>query len=322
MVAGLSDPVRLGAAPRLDASLLPERPVTRFAPSVTGPLHLGHVANAAWTWALAGLCEGRVLLRLEDHDRGRFRPEHEAAILDELEWLGLAPDEPAVETFRAGACAYRQSDHPERYEQAVERLRAVTRVYACGCSRRELHERTGQPAGEEPRYDGHCRERGLAPEGRGLRVELPDEEVAVTDAIAGDLRQRPASQCGDLLLRDREGNWSYQLCVVADDLAEGVDLVVRGADLLDSVGRQVLLGRLLGRERPPAFAHHPLVGDAQGRKLSKTDGDACVSAQRAAGRSPAEVLGEAAALTGLIEGAPALAPAELAGAARRLLSRA
>jgi glutamyl-tRNA synthetase/glutamyl-Q tRNA(Asp) synthetase len=321
-VAGLSEPVRLGAAPRLDASLLPERPVTRFAPSVTGPLHLGHVANAAWTFALAGLRGGRVLLRLEDHDRGRFRSEHEAAILDELDWLGLAADEPATAAFRAGACAFRQSDHSERYEAAVERLRAESRVYACGCSRRELHERTGQPAGEEPRYDGHCRERGLAPEGRGLRVELPDEEVRVVDAIAGELRQRPAAQCGDLLLRDRAGNWTYQLCVVADDLAEGVDLVVRGADLLESVGRQVLLGRLLGRGRPPVFAHHPLIGDAQGRKLSKTDGDACVSARRAAGLGPAQVLGEAAALTGLIAAPRPLAPAELADAARGLLSRA
>lgn len=321
-MAGLSEARRLGPEPRLEAALLPARPVTRFAPSVTGALHLGHVANAAWTWALGRALGGRVLLRLEDHDRGRFRPEHEAAILDELDWLGLEPDEPSTRDFRAGPSAFRQSDHPERYAEAVERLRATTRVYACGCSRRELGERTGQPAGEEPRYDGHCRELGLPEEGRGLRIELPDEEIVVADAVAGELRQRPARQCGDLLARDREGNWTYQLCVVVDDLFEGVDLVVRGADLLESVGRQVLLGRLLGRREPPSFAHHPLIGDEAGRKLSKTDGDACVAARRGAGRSPAQVLGEAAALTGLLEAPAPLEAAELGEAARRLFSRA
>jgi glutamyl-tRNA synthetase/glutamyl-Q tRNA(Asp) synthetase len=319
-VAGLSELRRLGPVPRVDASVLPARPTTRFAPSVTGPLHLGHVVNAAWSWGLARALGGRVLLRLEDHDRGRRRPEHESAILDEVDWLGLVPDEPPTEAFRAGASPFRQSDHPERYEEAIERLREAGLVYACDCSRREIQERAGPGASGEPRYDGRCRRRGIEPgPGRGLRVELPDEEVAFVDAIAGVRRQRPSEQCGDLLACDREGNWTYQLCVAVDDLEEGVDLVVRGADLLQSTGRQVLLARLLGRERPPAFAHHPLVGEPPGRKLSKADGDACVSVWRAAGRSPEELIGRAAWLGGL---RPIDGPCDAAGlaeAAARLI---
>ena len=129
-------------------------------------------------------------------------------------------------------------------------------------------------------------------------IDLERWISALEDAMAGAQRQRPLEQCGDLLLRDREGNWTYQLCVVADDAAEGITLVIRGRDLLDSTGRQLLLARLLGSPGP-AFLHHPLIGDAEGRKLSKTDGDDCVSAWREAGRSPAELLGHAAWLGGL-----------------------
>ena len=326
-MAALSELRRLGELPRIDGSLLRERfedqpPVTRFAPSVTGSLHLGHVVNACWTWALARALGGRVLLRLEDHDRGRFRPEHEAAILDELDWLGLIADEPSTDEFRAGASAFRQSDHPERYQAAVERLRRDACVYACDCSRRTILERTGSASDRELCYDGHCRERGLIETATSrLRVELPDQDVAFEDLITGAQVQRPAEQCGDLLLRDGEGSWTYQSCVAIDDLEEGVDLIVRGRDLLSSSGRQLLLAQELGRRERPVFAHHPLIGDAEGRKLSKSGGDACVSAWRDAGRAPEDLLGLAARLGGLREVDAALEAAQLGGVAADLIAR-
>jgi glutamyl-Q tRNA(Asp) synthetase len=303
----LTPPRRLGEQPRLNAALLSERfadspPVTRFAPSVTGTLHLGHLVNACWTWGLARANGGRVLLRLEDHDRGRYRGAHQTAILDELDWLGFIADEPSTDEFREGASAFRQSDHPERYEAALATLRSAGLVYACDCSRRDIAGRRETPAEGELRYDGFCRERGLSegPDSR-LRVRLPEDDVRFDDLFAGPQEQRPTEQCGDLLVRDGEGSWTYQACVAIDDFEEGVSLVVRGADLLDSTGRQVLFARALGRETEPLFAHHALIGDAHGRKLSKTDNDACVITWRKAGRRPQEMLGHAAWLAGLRE---------------------
>jgi glutamyl-tRNA synthetase/glutamyl-Q tRNA(Asp) synthetase len=132
------------------------------------------------------------------------------------------------------------------------------------------------------------------------------------DARLGPCEQTPAAQCGDLLLRDRLGQWTYQFAVVADDLRHGVDLVVRGEDLLESTGRQLLLARLLGRAAPPVFLHHPLIRKPGGEKLSKSSGDTGIRELRAAGVSPAAVLGRAAFLTGLRAVDVPLAPGELA----------
>jgi glutamyl-tRNA synthetase/glutamyl-Q tRNA(Asp) synthetase len=131
------------------------------------------------------------------------------------------------------------------------------------------------------------------------RVVLPDHDEVVTDLRLGVLRQRPATQCGDLLARDRHGNWSYQFAVVVDDLTHGIDVVIRGEDLLESCGRQQQLGRLLGRAHPPHWLHHPLIYRADGRKLSKALGDTALATRRAAGASPAALLGEAAHAVGL-----------------------
>jgi glutamyl-tRNA synthetase/glutamyl-Q tRNA(Asp) synthetase len=321
----LSELLRLGEEPRLNAALLRERfasapPVTRFAPSVTGALHLGHVVNACWTWGLSRALGGRVLLRLEDHDRGRDRREHGDAILDGLDWLGLVADEPSTDAFRAGGTGYRQSDHPERYSAALERLRESRRVYACDCSRKAILARTGAEPGSELRYDGHCRERGLpeTPESR-IRVELLDGEVAFDDVLAGKQSQRPVEQCGDLLVRGADGCWTYQFCVAVDDFEEGVDLIVRGVDLLSSTGRQVLLASDLGREAPALFAHHPLIGREEGRKLSKSGGDACVFALRSAGHGPAELIGRAAWLSGMLDDYEPVPPDRLGELASALI---
>jgi glutamyl-tRNA synthetase/glutamyl-Q tRNA(Asp) synthetase len=260
-------------------------PVTRFAPSPTGYLHLGHIVNAIYTWGIARALGGRVLLRLEDHDRIRSRADYEAAILEDLDWLGFVPDEgrdPLV----------RQSDTPDIYRDALNALKRSVHVYTCDCSRSEI-------GGE--RYAGRCRGRGLpeAP-GRGVRVQLAENTVHAHDLLTGPLEQTPAEQCGDLLLRDRDGNWTYQFAVTVDDLRQGVTLVIRGADLLASTGRQILLAQLLGRSTPPSFLHHPLIVGPSGEKLSKSARDTGVRDLRAQGLSAEDVIGRAAAAIGLI----------------------
>jgi glutamyl-Q tRNA(Asp) synthetase len=265
--------------------LIASPPVTRFAPSPTGYLHLGHIVNAIYTWGIARALGGRVLLRLEDHDRIRSRTEHEAAILEDLDWLGFVPDEGRHPLTR-------QSDTPDVYRHALDALKRTAQVYSCDCSRTDI-------GGE--RYAGRCRTRGLteAP-GRGVRVQFDEKSVQAHDLLAGRLEQTPSEQCGDLLLRDRDGNWTYQFAVTVDDLRQGVTLVIRGADLLASTGRQVLLATMLGRTTPLFFLHHPLIIGPSGEKLSKSARDTGVRELRAEGLGPDNVIGLAAAAIGLI----------------------
>jgi len=282
---------------------LPSAPITRFAPSPTGELHLGHVANAVWTWGVARAHGGTVLLRIEDHDRGRSRPEHEAAILANLEWLGLEPDgRSRASLSAAGSSPWRQSDCDAEYRRALHQLSASTRLYGCSCSRSQIARSVDmgqQEPGQEIRYPGLCRDRGLplgAP-GVGTRAVLPEAAITFTDLRLGEQQQLPARQCGDLLLRDAIGNWTYQFAVAADDLRHGVTLVVRGEDLLASTGRQILLGRLLGRAEPAAFLHHPLIFGATGAKLSKRDESVTLRAIREAGQTARQVMELAADAT-------------------------
>ena len=281
---------------------LPPSPVTRFAPSPTGVLHLGHVANAIYVWGVARALGGRVLLRVEDHDRGRSRPEYEAAALEDLEWLGLVPDLGTLTELRRGTSPHRQSDCDRVYRAALEELTRAARVYACDCSRKEIAAEAGDLLDEETRYPGRCRGRGLPlTDGKGIRVVLNPGAETFTDARMGVVTQVPSEQCGDLLLRDRAGNWTYQFAVVVDDQRHEVDLVVRGEDLLPSTGRQIRLSRMLDRERPPVFLHHPLIRKEDGAKLSKSSGDTGIRELRRAGASRESVLGRAAWLTGLLD---------------------
>jgi len=274
--------------------------ISRFAPAPTGFLHLGHVVNAAWVWQVTRQRGGRVLLRIEDHDRQRSQAHFEAAILEDLAWLGFAADEPPV----------RQSERGEIYEAALSRLRRLGLVYACGCSRAEIAQagpkactttdkeantpdvvQAFRPADAELRYPGTCAERGLAEAaGLGLRVRLAPTVERFVDLRQGLQEQRPSEQCGDLLARDRDGNWTYQFAATVDDLVQGITLVIRGDDLLASTGRQIQLARLLGRGEPPEFLHHPLIMKSPDQKLSKSDGDTGIRELRARGLPPAQVI--------------------------------
>lgn len=265
-------------------------PLTRFAPAPTGWLHLGHVLNARCVWEAARALGGRVLLRIEDHDRERCRPEYEAGILDDLDWLGFRPDVFPTAAYRAGRCEGRQSDRDAVYRDAIEALRRKGLVYACDCSRRDIVAASAEPAAEL-RYTGRCRDRGLpVTDGYGWRIRIDPGEEAFDDARLGPQSQSPSQQCGDVLLRDRLGNWTYQFAVTVDDWREGIDLVIRGADLLASTGRQIRIARLLGRARPPVFLHHALLMNSPEQKLSKSDRDTGVRDLRATEWSAAQVL--------------------------------
>ena len=291
----------------------PRRPLTRFAPAPTGYLHLGHAASAVWVWGIARALGGTVLLRIEDHDCGRFRPEYEQALLEDLEWLGLEPDLGLPTQYRAGRCEFRQSERGALYHQELAGLTGAGLIYACDCSRRRLRESVGDVPNAEAPYDGRCRDRGLAPAaGHGLRLRMEPGTERFVDLRLGAQAQDPSAQCGDLLVRDRLGQWTYQFAVTVDDWRQGVDLIVRGADLLESTGRQLRLARLLGRPSVPRFLHHPLILSASGAKLSKANRDTGLRDLRAGGVTPGEVLGAAAASTGLLAAPVALRAADLA----------
>ncbi len=262
---------------------------TRFAPAPTGFLHLGHVVNAIHAWGLARARDGRVLLRIEDHDRSRYRAEYEAALLEDLAWLGFEPDGPVE----------RQRDNTRRYESALEVLQQAGLVYPCACSRRDYAADTDAP-NMEARYPGTCRPRLLDPASTpARRIIMAAGSESFTDLRRGLQSQDPSRQCGDLLARDRLGQWTYQFAVTVDDIAQRIDLVIRGEDLLESTGRQMALARLLGRPSPPQFLHHDLSRHPDGSKLSKSAGDTGVREMRAAGATPEEVIGRAAFLAGL-----------------------
>ena len=271
--------------------------VTRYAPSPTGYLHLGHVAHMLFVWGIADRLGAKVLLRMEDHDRGRCRFEYEEAILEDMNWLGFR----TANSLGAND-PYRQSDCDEVYCEALERLRRSHTVYGCTCTRREIAEHSPMGEGGERRYSGFCREKNHpANVEHGLRAVLAPGAERFRDGLLGEQLQDPAEQCGDLLLRDRHNQWTYQFAVTVDDIRHGVNLVIRGEDLLASTGRQMRLARLLGRDEPPLFVHHRLIIDSGGDKLSKKQHALVVRDLRVAGRHPADVLGQAAYQVGLTE---------------------
>jgi len=285
-----------------DVTAFPAGARTRFAPAPTGYLHLGHVANAIWVWGVAGSTDGRVLFRIEDHDRVRSRPDYEEALLEDLAWLGFVPDEGP----------HRQSDDNATYVAAMEALGRETLVYGCDCTRStfEAWSHENGRLWHGPGCPGACRDRGL--DGPVLRGALGGGSERWMDAIVGPCADEVATASGDLPIRDRDGNWTYGFAVVVDDLRQGIDLVIRGRDLLAATPAQVRLARLLGRDAPATFAHHPLIRRPDGSKLSKADGDTSVRELRVAGRMAPDLIGKAAAAVGLIDAPRAIEAAEVA----------
>lgn len=264
----------------------------RFAPSPTGPLHFGSLVAAVCSWLDARAHGGEWLVRIEDADEARCRRRWGDEILRTLERLRLEWD---------GEVLW-QSARKEAYREALERLKREGLAYPCACTRRET-------AGA--RYSGRCRN-GL-PEGgkaRAWRLRVEEGRVGFEDRWQGWFEQDVAREVGDFILLRADGCVSYQLAVVVDDEQQGVTHVVRGADLLDSTPRQILLAQALGC-RPLVYLHHPVATDTQGRKLSKQNRAPALDAAR-----DGENLRAALGFLGLW--APAdLAPRELLEWARR-----
>lgn len=252
-------------------------------------------------WGLASRHAARVDIRIEDHDRQRCRPEFQEHLRADLAWLGFGPTQ--------GGRWSIQSQQSDRYSIALERLRSQGLIYACRCSRKVIEF---EPGASEGRYPGLCRDLALPESGEtSLRVQLPDEAIGFHDARHGWQSHRPSAQCGDFVVRDRHGNWTYQFAVVVDDMQDGVDWIIRGDDLLASTGRQLLLARLLGRTQPISFYHHPLILNPDGTKLSKSEVAAPIGQLRDEGVSAGEVLARAARLCGLKTPTNALSVADL-----------
>jgi glutamyl/glutaminyl-tRNA synthetase len=254
-------------------------------------------------WGAASLAGARVLLRIEDHDRQRSRAGFADEILDDLAWLGFRAHEGPVRQTSPDAVA--------AYEWALASLAERGLVYRCGCTRATFaawaREHGSHWTG--PGCPGACRTRALPDDAAtSLRAALGTGEERFDDVRLGPQAGDP-SGAGDLVVRDRQANWTYGFAVVVDDLRQRVDLVVRGEDLLPETARQIRLARLLGRAQPPSFLHHPLIRKASGAKLSKSDGDTGIAELRAAGHQAGDVRQEAARLASI--------PAEIMEAAER-----
>lgn len=287
------------------------RELTRFAPAPTGRLHLGHVVNALYVWGLAQRLGAAVLLRIEDHDAQRSRPAFEAALLDDLDWLGFVPDRYPTVAFRAGRCASRQSDRHTIYAAIAAELEARGLLYGCACTRQDLAARQAASTGRHQGYQGTCRSRGLPLSAAVTwRVRMEPGAETFVDLLQGPVTQDVAVGQGDPAIRDRHGNWTYTFAVVVDDLDQGVDLVIRGDDLRDATAGQIRLARMIGRARPATFAHHPVLMKSATRKLSKADGDTGISDLRLEGWTAARLIGHAAAQVGLVAVGTELAAAE------------
>jgi glutamyl-tRNA synthetase len=277
----------------------------RFAPSPTGLLHLGNLKSALLGWLDARAHSGEFLLRIEDLDPERSRPQYTDAIFRDLEYLGLTWDGPVLH----------QSKRREVYEAALQRLAASSRVYPCTCTRAEVARAASAPhAGEEgPVYPGTCRRGPAAPDrapSRRFRVEPGVERF--TDALKGECAQDVAATVGDFVVARADGVASYQLAVVVDDGETGVTHVLRGDDLLSSTGRQLQLQRALGLPRP-AYAHVPLLLEASGKRLAKREGSTTVTHLRERGVPPERIVGLLARWSGLSPGEPCSAQSLVPG---------
>jgi len=278
-------------------------PVFRFAPSPNGDLHLGHAYSAIVTADLAAAFGGRLLLRIEDIDIGRCRPEYEASILDDLKWLGLSWETPVR----------RQSEHLDSYGALLARLEALDLLYPCFATRSEIAKATGSNGARDPDggilypglYRGIGEEEATRRKAKGepfaLRLKMNEALAVAKRRIGGDLtfrsfsrdgseqiRQTDPFRWGDVVIARKDVPTSYHLSVVADDALQGVTHVTRGQDLLAATDVHRLLQVLL--ELPePLYHHHDLILDEAGRKLSKRDRDTSLRSLRDSGLSPNEI---------------------------------
>ena len=265
----------------------------RFAPSPTGELHIGNLRTALWAWLFARHAGSEFILRFEDLDPATVRAEHYDGQRRDLERIGVDWD-----------TEVRQADDLDRYRSAIDALASQGSVYRCYCSRREIQEASAAPHGDLPEgaYPGTCRDLSTTQrsareaDGRpyALRLRTDGSPVSFVDTVHGEASAR----LDDMVLARRDGMPAYNLAVVVDDAAQGIEHVVRGDDLLLSTPRQLHLGRLLGRV-DPVHSHVPLVLGDTGSRLAKRDGAVTLENREALGETPAQVRGLLAASMGL-----------------------
>jgi glutamyl-Q tRNA(Asp) synthetase len=270
---------------------------TRFAPSPTGPLHLGHAFSAITAHDMARAEGGVFLLRIDDIDRSRVRPEWEEALLEDLAWLGMTWD----------AAPYRQSDHLPAYRAALDRLAARGLTYPCSCRRRDIEAAASAPQEGVPThgpdgriYPGTCRGRPMSDlrEGDAIRLDIAralpsfDTEFIETGPThAGPHKVTTAdlvTRIGDPVLARPQMGASYHLSVVIDDAAQGITHVIRGEDLFEASALHTALHHLMGT-RVPLFHHHRLVRDDAGKRLAKRDDARAIRTYRDGGATPAGI---------------------------------
>ena len=274
-------------------------PVGRFAPTPSGRLHLGNLMCAMLAWLSVRSRGGRFVLRIEDLDAARcpFMGENTKYLLDDLAWLGLDYDGEVLWQSQRGAV----------YDTYFARFEQAGLLYPCYCSRAELHATTAPHLSDgAPLYDRRCllrAERGEAPPaGRrpAYRLRVPCRDLQFVDGLQGVYTENLERDCSDFVVRRSDGIYAYQLAVVVDDALSGVNEVVRGADLLSSTPRQMYIQELCGFSHP-AYYHIPLLTDAEGRRLSKRDGDGCMDRVRREYPDARPVIGALAAALGLLD---------------------
>lgn len=277
---------------------------TRFAPSPTGPLHLGHAFSALLAQDMARAAGGTFLLRIDDLDRSRARPEWEVQLKDDLHWLGLDWPEPCR----------RESDHLDEYEVALDRLWRMRLLYPCSCSRRDIREALSAPQEGAPLtgpdgliYPGTCRPdappSGPRPAGGTLRLDMARACAALSTRVSfAETGAGPAGETGritapdeemirdigDVVVARKQMGAAYHLAVVVDDAAQEITHVIRGRDLFEATRIHVLLQRLLGLPTP-VYHHHRLIRDEAGKRLAKRDDARAIALYRSEGRSAQEI---------------------------------
>lgn len=307
-----------------------EKPRARYAPSPTGPLHLGNARTALLAWLQARLGGCAFIVRDEDLDQPRVVEGCADQICADLRWLGLDWDEGPGVGGPLGP--YRQTERVALYEEALRRLQscggpgassevAYQRVFRCYCSRREVRKAASAPhEGENAVYPGTCRDLSVQRE-QEIRQRKPDRipvwrfraparRVTVRDEIAGEYSEQLNVDAGDFVLRRADDIFAYQLAVVVDDALMGVTDVLRGHDLLSSTPRQIALFEALGFE-VPRFWHVPLMRDESGKRMSKRDGSESLQALRECGTCPEAVVGRLAASVGLAAAAEVVSAKDL-----------
>lgn len=281
--------------------------IGRFAPSPSGRMHLGNAFSALLAWLSVRSQNGKMLLRLEDLDPDRCKAEYCEQLKRDILWLGLDWDEEQP----------RQSTRGEAYHEAFRKIEQMGLIYPCYCSRAKLLDASAPHTSDgQSIYPGTCRslsaeQRAAMQKAPSWRVCVPDETVSFTDGLQGYYSENLQKDCGDFILRRADGVYAYQLAVVTDDAAGGVNEVVRGRDLLPSVLRQIYLQKLLGFHTPSYF-HVPLLTAPDGRRLSKRERDLDLGALQNT-CTPEQLVGRLAYLCGLLPSEQSIRAEELIG---------